>query len=1227
MGFCANCGKQVDEDSTFCNHCGNRITRVETTEQPPQSTVPEGSVKQVDDNISPENGNGKEPAAPSKSHLKRKRSIIGIVAVSLVAIAVAGFFVWYFVLPNLGAFFGDAYVAFNTDGLTLFDEEQSVYIAEGKVDNLSGVVKGVKSIKDITVQVKCGDLAINSMPAKAAANWTVANPALIKGINDVTVTVLTVGNKELTNTISIIAATDDNMADVVLDTKDDDNDGLLNWQELALGTDSNNPDTDGDGLSDYEEVYITRTDPLNADSEGDGVGDGAADPDGDGISNLDEVRLYGTDPLNSDTDGDGLSDYDEIFTYFTDPLVADTDGDGAENSWELLNGFDPLVFNNGFVQTIEAGESSDVMPVAASVTMTLAGEQVGSLSVQPIGSTDEYMLSPMIPGYLGMAYDFSVDGDFTSAEISFDYALGFGGINNDFQPRIYYYDEITGDLLEVPNQKVTNGKVTAVVDHFSKYILLNSADFNAVWDIEIKPPQSAGGAPFNPFEMMLVIDESNSMESYNSGRPVNDRGRIRVAAAQKLVEKLSDDDRAGIVGFSSKPRLLSGLTNDRDDLRTQIDRVSGSGAGTAILPAFNLALEELVNNGHNDSEKIIIVLTDGEDSPAIDIDNYFEPIERARANNIVVYTIGLGEDLNVRLLERIAYMTGGKYFHASEADDVYAGLEFVQSDSIDYTLDSNEDGISNYYSRLIFEGKLRLQNGSAELMGTDFSLNPDMDGDGLLNGEEIQVVESNGRIYVKMVSHPLLKDSDFDMIPDMEDEEPLFPNYFKDSDVDNLMRNGDYEYSKFANEYSSSFWDLLGDGFIAAIYAINLQNDYTLQLADFFMTCTNDSYINDLALKDMKKRIIAATWSSIGIIADNAAGEIAALEASSKEMDDKRSAILENDIWNSADSGAEVQDNEIGDIEELMSMQERQMSVSEDIDNVASEAGREIREFLEILEEAVDLGNNTMDIESFKICVTKNAEASFGETLIRSASTIYSLYATYSDLAGKTAGDIFQTTGFKSAGVIFSVVDIIFETKDLVEEQKLLWDLAKGVAYDSANKQAFMQNLDVLTELQNTAGRFETRKAAKFMIDALYENWDNVREQQIQDAVIKGSGVALDVVMLVGSFLPPFTAVSVSKGVFDTCNLYFGWSDKVETRAQLVCIYDMTIATNRLIDRAYYSDESALTRHLTNLTNLRLVGESRFIEMSTDSAKSSNASNNIGVVRGLAAKMGLSVIK
>ena len=64
------------------------------------------------------------------------------------------------------------------------------------------------------------------------------------------------------------------------------------------------------------------------------------DTDLDGIMDAQEIQL-GTNPNSPDTDGDGLTDREEISAYKTNPLISDTDGDGFADGVEVRNGYNP----------------------------------------------------------------------------------------------------------------------------------------------------------------------------------------------------------------------------------------------------------------------------------------------------------------------------------------------------------------------------------------------------------------------------------------------------------------------------------------------------------------------------------------------------------------------------------------------------------------------------------------------------------------------------------------------------------------------------------------------------------------------------------------------------------------------------------------------------------------------------------------------------------------------
>jgi hypothetical protein len=106
---------------------------------------------------------------------------------------------------------------------------------------------------------------------------------------------------------------------------DPDGDGLTNLEEQDAGTLARNEDSDRDGLTDGEEVGIG-TSPLSPDT------------DGDLLSDFDELEVHGTDPLVTDTDTGGTDDGREVLVDGTNPLDPDDD----------LNGIDmPTTFNDG----------------------------------------------------------------------------------------------------------------------------------------------------------------------------------------------------------------------------------------------------------------------------------------------------------------------------------------------------------------------------------------------------------------------------------------------------------------------------------------------------------------------------------------------------------------------------------------------------------------------------------------------------------------------------------------------------------------------------------------------------------------------------------------------------------------------------------------------------------------------------------------------------------------
>lgn len=276
---------------------------------------------------------------------------------------------------------------------------------------------------------------------------------------------------------------------------DDDNDGLFNIIEEIYGTDPENPDTDGDGLTDYEEVYITGTDPLKYDTDDNGINDADDDSDDDGLSNREEIEL-GTDPRNDDTDGDGLSDYDELNKYNTDPLKADSDGDTLNDGDELAIGLDP---NNpetfGIpdaeykVEQIVAADSevlknvnTDESPYKLSLQITASGNVNGSLDAgrsnySSIVNSDIQLGETIDLNYIGGDVD-EVKLSFTIGDAYLDNELGLFSDEEELQGikrlNIFKYFEDINMLLPIETviDEETN-TISATVDELGTYCVVD----------------------------------------------------------------------------------------------------------------------------------------------------------------------------------------------------------------------------------------------------------------------------------------------------------------------------------------------------------------------------------------------------------------------------------------------------------------------------------------------------------------------------------------------------------------------------------------------------------------------------------------------------------------------------------------------------------------------------------------------------------------------------------
>lgn len=122
---------------------------------------------------------------------------------------------------------------------------------------------------------------------------------------------------------------------------DADSDGVTNQYEYQIGSNLQVSDSDGDGLLDDEEYFLSRTSLILADTDGDTVNDGLEDSDGDGLSNAAEIHTHHTHPGDTDSDDDDYTDGLEVtlgtnpgnntsFPLYSTQMISFSGGDSGE---------------------------------------------------------------------------------------------------------------------------------------------------------------------------------------------------------------------------------------------------------------------------------------------------------------------------------------------------------------------------------------------------------------------------------------------------------------------------------------------------------------------------------------------------------------------------------------------------------------------------------------------------------------------------------------------------------------------------------------------------------------------------------------------------------------------------------------------------------------------------------------------------------------------------------
>ena len=189
-------------------------------------------------------------------------------------------------------------------------------------------------------------------------------------------------------------------------------------------------------------------------------------------------------------------------------------------------------------------------------------------------------------------------------------------------------------------------------------------------------------------EILLVVDISNSMSEEDF--QYKNKMYSRLTAVKNVIDNFIDkrtSDRIGLVLFGTQAYMQAPLTYDKQSVKEILWNADAGMAGnsTSIGDAVGVALKNLAESEGKPENKVIILLTDGENNDgSLSLP---QAIALAKEEGVKIYTIGAGSDsenffgglfsipvntgLDEESLQALAAETKGNYFRAKDVNSLF----------------------------------------------------------------------------------------------------------------------------------------------------------------------------------------------------------------------------------------------------------------------------------------------------------------------------------------------------------------------------------------------------------------------------------------------------------------------------------------------------------------------------------------------------------------------------
>ena len=685
---------------------------------------------------------------------------------------------------------------------------------------------------------------------------------------------------------------------------DTDDDELTDYQELfTLGYNPLDPDTDADGTLDKDEdededglrnkeEYDLGSNPISIDSDKDNL--------------LDSIEIsYGTSLILEDTDYDGISDYEE---YMLDQIGAVYNS--ADNTYTATFSADTMgiVYDNALIPSVTLTGDAEAI-TSFSISMITGSYYLNPSMVGYVGQAYDFTTDGnMVSAELTFTYDESYideelikSGEFHPAiycfnpdDDSFTEVENQTWIGNKVTVHLEHFSiytminmvamevfknhgiEITGvDQFGIPQ---SDNSYTTESSEGKGKVILNVIDEygdpvpNA--DVWICSSRSFGrygiwvmlydGIDPNKFFMKARTDASGKLECYLDGCHDSWEGCYTIFVDKDNVFGATASIGA-YYGEKFHDNLMPGTERELDIVLFQYSaRDAYAGNATAEFCIFdeeagylntilyeydirlykgwgltdfsNPVVEERKAPKAWFNETISLSIPRGRYTIEIEKDGYpkkhLEILVSDDSVRTFLVTLGVEENIINTVVEKPNYDKNFDGLDDKYTEDICKGLITTSTGTFLFhtSLDEGDDWKETYNTIM---------------------RNSDLDGDGLKNGDEVEIYYRDGRPFLRIKSDPELKDTDFDLISDYDEmksnkTDPMHWDYVVNIDDYSFISNRtNFEAGKAHDAYlDRTDAEIVGEFFFNVIICggeIDINKITKLELLDLFSSYAYDN--------------------------------------------------------------------------------------------------------------------------------------------------------------------------------------------------------------------------------------------------------------------------------------------------------------------------------------------------------------------------------------------------